>query len=663
MTSNYSLMNTPSPAKSLPPIYAADDNCSGSIDEKTIGTDHKVGRLFELLSLQVPPPSSISAPVTDSDTYQWHLHLALLFRTLAPTPLNKIGVLSTNFATFLTQISLHSKDYMILLPTTLTLKSLVVLALFSYILMSTLNLNHVPTSVFLAMTQNIKEHTMFSRLSSFYSFFSSLQPFFTNKSIELFPLSESTSDTELTQSVPTSANSNQSSVSDDGHEPTSTPFFVVLLDTDPLWQKTMSDELQALEKMHTWDYVDLPPGKRPIDYKWIYKIKTHSDGIIECYKTCLVAKGYSQEYGIDYEEIFAHVARMTSIRSLSTITQLGFVPHDTALFTGHTLQGILLLLLYVDDMNITVSWCTNGYLLSQAKYTSYLLVRAGITDSNTASTPLNPNVHLTPYDGYPFEDFMVAPRTIHFIVVLHILRYIKGTLGHGLQFSSQSFLVLSDYFDADWTGDPTDRRSTIGLCWLLADIGVPQQGDRGGFGRGFGDRGRSSDCGCGRRRVGCCGEEEKWVPVTKLFIAVEEWVLVMLAAVKKRRLWPRLLFRCNKILPSLSLTASHGFDIKKSTVIRIPDLHVLPQFEEEENGDELMDGDLFGNFILKESFWEAKFELAAYENLVFGKIRDGILVAASHPLISCGVATVMGFLVFKIHELGFNTYNLKNGAL
>ncbi|XP_011656868.1 RGS1-HXK1-interacting protein 1 isoform X2 [Cucumis sativus] len=49
----------------------------------------------------------------------------------------------------------------------------------------------------------------------------------------------------------------------------------------------------------------------------------------------------------------------------------------------------------------------------------------------------------------------------------------------------------------------------------------------------------------------------------------------------------------------------------------------------------------------KDSFWEAKSELAAYENLVFGKIRDGILVAASHPLISCGVATGMGFLVFK----------------
>ncbi|KAL0555904.1 hypothetical protein IC582_004406 [Cucumis melo] len=183
---------------------------------------------------------------------------------------------------------------------------------------------------------------MFSRLSSF----SSPQPFFTDTSVELFPLSESTLDTELAQSAPTSANSNQSSVSDDGSEPTpDTPpccstrvreptqdyhcFFTIVslveptsyqeASTDPLWQKAMNDELQALDKTHTWDYVDLPPGKRPIGCKWIYKIKTHSDGTIERYKARLVANGYSQEYGIDYEETFAPVARMTSVRSLLVI--------------------------------------------------------------------------------------------------------------------------------------------------------------------------------------------------------------------------------------------------------------------------------------------------------------------------------------------------------
>ena len=53
---------------------------------------------------------------------------------------------------------------------------------------------------------------------------------------------------------------------------------------DPKWQTAMQEELKALHKTHTWDIVDLPPGKTAIACKWVYKIKTHSDGSIERYK-------------------------------------------------------------------------------------------------------------------------------------------------------------------------------------------------------------------------------------------------------------------------------------------------------------------------------------------------------------------------------------------
>ncbi|XP_010265970.1 PREDICTED: uncharacterized protein LOC104603606 [Nelumbo nucifera] len=89
--------------------------------------------------------------------------------------------------------------------------------------------------------------------------------------------------------------------------------------TDPLWQKAMAKETQALTSTHTWDLVDLPSDKSVIGCKWVYKIKTRADGSIERYKTRLVAKGFAQEYGIDYEETFAPVARLTFVRSLIAI--------------------------------------------------------------------------------------------------------------------------------------------------------------------------------------------------------------------------------------------------------------------------------------------------------------------------------------------------------
>ena len=81
----------------------------------------------------------------------------------------------------------------------------------------------------------------------------------------------------------------------------------------------MKEELDALSKNHTWDLVTLPPGKSMVGCKWIYKIKTHSDGSIERYKTHLITKCFTQEYEIDYEETFALVARISFVRALLAI--------------------------------------------------------------------------------------------------------------------------------------------------------------------------------------------------------------------------------------------------------------------------------------------------------------------------------------------------------
>ena len=64
---------------------------------------------------------------------------------------------------------------------------------------------------------------------------------------------------------------------------------------------------------------------------------------------------------------------------------------------------------------------------------------------------------------------MAAPRSPHYVVVLKILQYMKGTIFDGLRFSSHSSLTLQAYSNADWASHPTDRRSTTGYCFLLND--------------------------------------------------------------------------------------------------------------------------------------------------------------------------------------------------
>ena len=64
---------------------------------------------------------------------------------------------------------------------------------------------------------------------------------------------------------------------------------------------------------------------------------------------------------------------------------------------------------------------------------------------------------------------MATPRSPHYAVVLRILRYLKDTIFDGLHFSSYSSLTLQAYSDADWAGDPTDRRFTTRYCFLLGD--------------------------------------------------------------------------------------------------------------------------------------------------------------------------------------------------
>ncbi|WVZ73920.1 hypothetical protein U9M48_022171 [Paspalum notatum var. saurae] len=84
----------------------------------------------------------------------------------------------------------------------------------------------------------------------------------------------------------------------------------------------MAEEIAALEHTGTCDLVPTPSHVRPIICKWVYKVKTRSDGSLERYKACLVAHGFQKEHGRDYDETFAPVAHMTTVCALLAVASI-----------------------------------------------------------------------------------------------------------------------------------------------------------------------------------------------------------------------------------------------------------------------------------------------------------------------------------------------------
>ena len=80
------------------------------------------------------------------------------------------------------------------------------------------------------------------------------------------------------------------------------------------WRKAMDDEINSIEKNDTWKMCNLPKGQKTIGVKWVFKTKLNKSGEVDKYKARLVVKGYKQQYGVDYTEVFSPVARHDTIR-------------------------------------------------------------------------------------------------------------------------------------------------------------------------------------------------------------------------------------------------------------------------------------------------------------------------------------------------------------
>ncbi|GKA92144.1 putative ribonuclease H-like domain-containing protein [Tanacetum coccineum] len=98
---------------------------------------------------------------------------------------------------------------------------------------------------------------------------------------------------------------------------------------DPSWIEAMQEELLQFELQKVWTLVDLPNGKRTIRTKWVFRNKRDERGIVVRNKARLVAQGYTQEEGIDYDEVFAPVAKIEAIRLfLAYASFMGFIVYQ-----------------------------------------------------------------------------------------------------------------------------------------------------------------------------------------------------------------------------------------------------------------------------------------------------------------------------------------------
>jgi hypothetical protein len=81
----------------------------------------------------------------------------------------------------------------------------------------------------------------------------------------------------------------------------------------------MDEKMATLDANATWELVVLPKENKAIGCKWVYKVKHSADGFVNRYKARLVANGYAQTYGINYEETYSPIAKMTNVKAIIII--------------------------------------------------------------------------------------------------------------------------------------------------------------------------------------------------------------------------------------------------------------------------------------------------------------------------------------------------------
>ncbi|GJW95305.1 putative ribonuclease H-like domain-containing protein [Tanacetum coccineum] len=267
--------------------------------------------------------------------------------------------------------------------------------------------------------------------------------------------------------------------------------------TDPSWIEAMQEELMQFKLQKVWTMVDFPKGKRAIGTKWVYKNKKDERGIVVRNKARLVAQGYTQEEGIDYDEVFAPDARNEAISaflygtieeevyvcqppgfedpqfpdkvykvekalySLDQAPRAWYETLSTYLLENRYRRGIIDKTLFIKkDRGLQVQQKEDGIFISQDKYVADILKKFDFTNVKAANTPMDTNKALNKDEEA--ED-----------VDVHLYRSMIGSLMY-LTASSPDIMFdvcacardspfdLEAFSDSDYARASLDRKSTTG---------------------------------------------------------------------------------------------------------------------------------------------------------------------------------------------------------
>nr|CAN77868.1 hypothetical protein VITISV_001383 [Vitis vinifera] len=320
------------------------------------------------------------------------------------------------------------------------------------------------------------------------------------------------------------------------------------------WRQAMQKEIAALKANHTWDIEPYPPTIVPLGCKWVYSVKEYSVNYEETFapvakmtivRTILTLAASSDWplHHMDVKNVFlhgdlkeciymkppsglfpsptSHVCKLRcSLYGLkqaprawfdkfrTTLLQFSFrqSKYDTSLFLRKSDMGIVVLLVYVDDIVIIGSDSTllgqlkthlsesfhmkdlgsltyflglkvhhspSGISLNQHKYASDLVATAGLQRATSVDTPMELNVKLHKEEGDLVVDpslyRKLTPHHLHLVVVPRIIHYVQGTSTCDLFFPASNSTCLATYSDADWVGCVDTRRSITSWCVFLGD--------------------------------------------------------------------------------------------------------------------------------------------------------------------------------------------------